>query len=112
REPARPLRPPPRGGAPRTGRGGRLMAAVPGAGRGPLRPRIPGAQSTVGIADRVTDRVAGRATGRVTPGVNGASTGVARPSERARALPSGWGVARRRISNTMIVAVAMLTVAT
>lgn len=88
------------------------MAAVPGAGRGPLRPRIPGARSTVGIADRVTDRVAGRATGRVTPGVNGASTGVARPSERARALPSGWGVARRRISNTMIVAVAMLTVAT
>src|SRR5690606_28165687 len=87
------------------------MAAVPGAGRGPVRPR-----ATVGIADgvggRTTGRTNGRPAGRITPGVNGASTGVARPSERTRALPSGWGVARRRISNTMIVALAMLTVAT
>ena len=48
---------------------------------------------------------------RVTAGANGASTGRSRPRTVERALPSGWGVARRRISATMIVALAMLTVA-
>lgn len=63
------------------------MAAVPGADR---RPAI---------------------RARVSAGANGASTGVGRPSAPARPLPSGWGVVRRRISNTMVVAVAMLAIA-
>ena len=63
------------------------MAAVPGTERtGPLRPRI-------------------------TAGANGASTGTGRPTVAGRPLPSGWGVVRRRISNTMIVALAMLALA-
>ena len=62
------------------------MAAVPGTERGTLRPRI-------------------------TAGANGASTGSGRSATPARPLPSGWGVVRKRMSNTMIVAVAMLTVA-
>lgn len=64
------------------------MAAVPGTEhRGPIRPRI-------------------------TAGANGASTGVGRPAIPTRPLPSGWGVIRRRVSNTMIVALAMLAMAT
>jgi len=62
------------------------MAAIPGAERGGgLRPRV-------------------------TAGANGASTGTGR-SAQLRPLPGGWGVVRKRMSNTMIVAVAMLTVA-
>ncbi len=61
------------------------MAAVPGTERGPLRPRV-------------------------TAGANGASTGVGRPATTARPLPGGWGVVRKRMSNTMIIAVAMLAV--
>lgn len=48
---------------------------------------------------------------KVTAGANGASTGIARPAAAGRALPSGWGVARRRLSATMIVALAMLAIA-
>ncbi len=48
---------------------------------------------------------------KVTAGANGASTGIARPRTTERPLPSGWGVARRRFSATMIVAVAMLAIA-
>lgn len=51
---------------------------------------------------------------RITAGVNGATTGIARGARAAaqpRALPSGWGVVRRRISGTMIVALALLAVA-
>lgn len=48
---------------------------------------------------------------RVTAGANGASTGVARPRVAGRALPTGWGVVRRRLSATTIVAVAMLAIA-
>lgn len=61
------------------------MAAIPGA-RQPLRPRI-------------------------TAGANGATTGAPRPAAPARPLPSGWGVVRKRVSGTMIVALALLTVA-
>jgi cell division protein FtsB len=62
------------------------MAAIPGAEGGRLRPRI-------------------------TAGANGASTGAGRPTAPSRPLPGGWGVVRKRISNTMIVALAMLAVA-
>ncbi len=54
----------------------------------------------------------GRLRPRVTAGANGAATGAGRtPTVAGRPLPSGWGVVRRRISNTMIVAVAMLALA-
>lgn len=61
------------------------MAAIPGA-RQPIRPRI-------------------------TAGANGATTGAPRPAAPVRPLPSGWGVVRKRISGTMIVALALLAVA-
>lgn len=54
----------------------------------------------------------GRLRPRITAGANGASTGIGRQAAPARPLASGWGVARKRLSNTMIVAVAMLTIAT
>lgn len=62
------------------------MAAVPGTERGTLRPRI-------------------------TAGANGASTGAGRTTGPARPLPGGWGVVRKRMSTTMVIAVAMLAVA-
>src|SRR5690606_9694747 len=46
-----------------------------------------------------------------TAGTNGASTGTRRIAAPARPLPSGWGVVRRRVSGTMIVALALLAVA-
>lgn len=48
---------------------------------------------------------------RITSGANGASTGSVNPRAVERTLPSGWGVVRRRISATMIVALAMLAIA-
>lgn len=48
---------------------------------------------------------------RVTAGVNGATTGTRRAAAPSRPLPSGWGVARKRFSRTMIVALALLAIA-
>ena len=47
----------------------------------------------------------------VTAGVNGATTGTRRAPAEPRPLPSGWGVARKRMSRTMVVALALLAVA-
>lgn len=66
------------------------MAAIPGARPPATRSRIqPG----------------------ITAGTNGASTGMRRVAAPSRPLPSGWGVVRRRVSGTMIVALALLAVA-
>lgn len=48
---------------------------------------------------------------RIDAQASGAATGVRRAQAIARPLPDGWGVVRRRLSRTMIVALALLAVA-
>lgn len=67
------------------------MAAIPGSSRSGARPRL---------------------EPRITAGTNGATTGTRRTQTAERPLPSGWGVVRKRFSRTMIVAVALLAIAT
>lgn len=48
---------------------------------------------------------------RVNQTATGAATGEPRPRAAARPLPTGWGVARQRMSRLMVISVALLAVA-
>jgi cell division protein FtsB len=86
------------------------MAAVPGTPRTGA-PRI-GAQRTGAQRTGGARPARPAVQPQITAGANGSPTGSAPPRATARALPGGWGVARRRLSRTMIVALAMLAIAT
>ncbi len=71
------------------------MAAIPRPSDAPLRPRVRPAPPAP----------------RISAQGSGAATGVRRAMAPARPLPTGWGVVRRRLSRTMVVALALLAVA-